>query len=260
MAKLTGVVAGSALLVTACHSSGPSRAPHLQKDERAAARTEASAAGTGHTDVGTRDDAAPGGSPHCRNPEVPWVRPATVVGRRGGSLAPATLTVDTVLPWSIDVGQDVAVLAVPSALGAQKLAVTEVTVQPPIDGDGRSTWVVAVDAASTPLASLEPRTWGDSWSAAAILVCPAGPVALVDAADVGGDLPVRSGASLQTLWAAVDLTGDGTPDAEIFRFWCDTPTVSTGQPQPGRSYVACESIYRRSGRKHWKLVSESRDD
>jgi len=203
---------------------------------------------------------APGTAPtRCGGSEVPWVWPAVIVGRRDYKGGPKTVTVDTVLPWAIEVGQAVSVVVVSSNLPAQDLVVTEVRAQPAVD-EYPASWVVGVDAGSSVFASLEPQAWGDTWSDTAILVCPAGPVSLVAPADVDNDLPARTGTSLATLWAAVDTTGDGRPDTEIFRFWCDTPDVSTSRPQPGASYLSCQSIYRRAGRKRWKLVHDSRDD
>ena len=71
------------------------------------------------------------------------------------------------------------------------------------------------------------------------------------------DLPKGTGASLRTLWSAVDLDGDGAADVEIFRFCCDRPSRASRSSGPSPCESDCENTYFRSKGRPWSLVNEA---
>jgi hypothetical protein len=198
----------------------------------------------------------------CGTQGESWVWPANVVGDgtkgpRAGR--PRRVEVSAIVPWPVQVGQAVSAIAEPWNLPTQDVIVTEVRVQPARDGRAAS-WILTADAATTPYASLEPPQSGDIWSKPAVLACPTTRFVVIPREEVGTDLPDEVGASLRTLSVALDTRGEGRPDFEMFDFWCERPDTPISEPSKDPTALWCRTVYRRSGRKYWKRILESRDD
>ena len=172
-----------------------------------------------------------------------------------------TVTVGTVIPRAVSVGDAVTVLLLKRGVPAQELKVTKVKPQPAAADLMPATWVVDIDASTESFLAAKPdRGRGDDTPFDAIVIHPATPKARVHETRMRSrDLPREEGCSLRTLWAAVDLESDGRPDVAIFKFCCDKPAIPTRQSGPSPCQNDCRRIYLREAGQSWRLVHEDSD-
>jgi hypothetical protein len=190
--------------------------------------------------------------------DAPLVWPATVnrtAARKGGAFKAAT--VEAVVPRAIKAGERVTVLPLTRGIPPRALVVASAKEQPAAP-PFPPTWAVVLDATIKPLLAARPERGREKHHPfEAVMVYPANPRArLLPPLAVTADLP----AAAATLWAAVDLTGDGNADAAIFRFCCEqpgTPARSTGRSPCGSE---CVAIYLRSPGQSWRLAHQASDD
>jgi hypothetical protein len=190
--------------------------------------------------------------------DVPLVWPATVTrtgARKGGPWK--TAQVETVVPRAVKPGERITVLPLKRAVAARDLPVTAVEEQA-VAAPFPPTWTVAADASVAAFLTARPEAGHQGHRPfEVVVVYPASRRArLLAPESVAHDLP----APPATLWAAVDLTGDGKPDAAIFRFCCEQPSTApraTGNSPCGSE---CLSIYVRSAGQPWRLAHQASDD
>jgi hypothetical protein len=190
--------------------------------------------------------------------DAPLVWPATVTrsaARQGGPWTRASI--EAVVPRPLHPGEKVTVLPLRRALPRRELPVAVVDEQPGTP-PFPSTWALVVDATVAPFLSARPDPGHEGHHPFdAIVVSPPAPKArLLARGAAGHDLP----AAPATLWAAVDLTGDGKPDAAIFRFCCEQPSRPARAPGGSPCQTECVAIYLRDAGQSWRLVHQASDD
>jgi hypothetical protein len=197
--------------------------------------------------------------------DTPLVWPAGVTRKsaqkdRHGRFHPpwTSVTVSAVFPRPVNVGDTVTVLPLRRDVPVQELRVATVKHQPAVD-EFPATWLVHLDANNESfLTAKHERNWREDTPFEVVVVHPAAPTARLLALS-SRELPKAKGASPRTLWAAVDLHGDGKADAVVFRFCCNKPTAPWGPAGPPACKSHCERIFLREDDQPWRIVHEEED-
>jgi hypothetical protein len=161
------------------------------------------------------------------------------------------------LPTPARVGDEVTVLPLRPDLPSQELRITKVTLQQGAD-DIPTTWLVDIDASNPEFFGARPdRGRAEETPFDVVIIYPAVPQArLLRPSPRRWDLPKEAGCSRRTLWAAVDLNSDATPDAAVFRYCCNMPAAPWGA---AKCEFNCERTYARRKDGSWTMVRETSD-
>jgi hypothetical protein len=218
---------------------------------------------TGSALAGEPEAAKPGAG-YPQDAPVAW--PAMVSrAARGGGGRPGgrwkAATVEAALPRAVKAGELVTVLPLPRSLPVRDLPVTAVKEQPAM-GSSPARWLVTVDASLPAFLTAKAQPGhADHRPFEAVVVQPANRRArLLSPKAAAGDLPGGKGASPATLWAAVDVTGDGKADVAIFRFCCENPASAPGATGGPPCPSECEAVQVRTPGAAWRPVYEASDD
>jgi len=198
--------------------------------------------------------------------DAPIVERATVnresaqKGKNGFFEPPWTsVKVSVGLARAISVGDAVTVLPLRQGLPPLQANATSVKFQQGVPDELPDLWWADVDVKAPAFFSARPdRGRRDDMPFDAVVIYPAQAQArLLAPAAVVKDLPRERGCSKRTLWAAVDLDGDGKPDVTMFQFCCEKPTSpKTGWPCEN----LCQTTYLRRKGQPLRLVEEGLDD
>lgn len=193
----------------------------------------------------------------CFPPDAPLVWPATVTRVSATPEHRKSATVSAGLPRPVKVGDILTVIPMRRGIPPIDLKATSVRAQAATDLTP-ALWLVEAETELDAFLTAAPdpgRRDHDPFGV--IVIYPQRSLArLIPQKFVKRDLPKANGASLRTLWSAVDIDGDGAVDVEIFRFCCDHPSRPSRTTGPSPCQSDCENTYLRSKGRPWSLVNE----
>jgi hypothetical protein len=172
-----------------------------------------------------------------------------------------SVTVSAICKRAVAIGQTVTIVPLRRDLPLQELKVSAVKEQAAVD-EYPASWVVDIEVSGKAFFAATPDAGrGDDSPFDVLVISPAKTNArLLPSTTVARDLPKGKGASARTLWAAVDLDGDGKVDAAIFRFCCEKPSRPWRFAGPNSCDYHCERTYLRQSGSGWTLVDEGVGD